>query len=86
MFEIKYDGYRLLSERTGGGARLWSRNGNDLTDTFPEIARAVRGLPFPGMILDGEVVVHDTAGMPSFSLLQKRGRLQRSRSSFPAIP
>ncbi len=77
LFEIKYDGYRIVAERTGAGATLWSRNGNDLTETFPEIARAVRGLPYEGMILDGEVVVHDATGMPSFSLLQKRGRLQR---------
>ncbi len=77
VFEIKYDGYRLLSERTANGAQLISRNGNDLTDTFPEIARAVRGLPWEGLVLDGEVVVHDAIGMPSFSRLQKRGRLQR---------
>ncbi len=77
VFEIKYDGYRIAAERTGSGARLWSRNGNDLTETFPEIARAVRGLPYPGTIIDGEVVVHDPTGMPSFSLLQKRGRLTR---------
>ena len=55
---------------------LWSRNGNDLTATFPEIARAVRGLPFGHVIVDGEVVVHDAAGLPSFGRLQKRGRLQ----------
>jgi bifunctional non-homologous end joining protein LigD len=77
VFEIKYDGYRIVAERTGAGATLWSRNGNDLTATFPETARALRGLPWEGTILDGEVVVHDAEGMPSFSLLQKRGRLQR---------
>jgi bifunctional non-homologous end joining protein LigD len=86
VFEIKYDGYRLLGDRGedrgggGGGSdgvSLWSRAGNDLTATFPEIARAVRGLPFPGTVLDGEVVVHDAEGLPSFSHLQKRGRLQR---------
>jgi bifunctional non-homologous end joining protein LigD len=77
VFEIKYDGYRIVAERSGAGAALWSRNGNDLTATFPEIARAVKGLPYEGTVLDGEVVVHDTSGMPSFSLLQKRGRLVR---------
>src|SRR5690606_20278387 len=45
--------------------------------TFPEIAQAVRALPYPGLVLDGEVVVHDARGMPSFSLLQKRGRLTK---------
>lgn len=88
VFEIKYDGYRLLAERLEGGAgggggqsgqavALWSRAGNDLTGSFPEIARAVKGLPFAGTVLDGEVVVHDAGGLPSFSHLQKRGRLQK---------
>ncbi len=75
LFEIKYDGYRLLAERHRRTPSLRSRNGHDLTPTFPEIARAVRGLPYEGLILDGEVVVHDAEGLPSFSRLQKRGRI-----------
>ena len=81
IFEIKYDGYRMLGERTGDGARLVSRNGNDLTDTFPEVGRAIRGLPYRGLVLDGEVVVHDGAGIPSFQLIQKRGRIQKKRDA-----
>ncbi|RMH12097.1 MAG: DNA ligase D [Gemmatimonadetes bacterium] len=77
VFELKYDGYRLLAGRRRGEPLLLSRNGHDLTETFPEIARAVRGLPFDGVLLDGEVVVHDERGLPSFGRLQKRGRLQR---------
>ncbi|MCH7891458.1 MAG: non-homologous end-joining DNA ligase, partial [Gemmatimonadetes bacterium] len=77
VFEIKYDGYRLIADGAEGEPVLWSRNGNDITATFPDIARAVRGLPYDGIVLDGEVVVHDEAGLPSFSRLQRRGRLQR---------
>jgi bifunctional non-homologous end joining protein LigD len=77
IFELKLDGYRIIAERSGGEAKLWSRNGHDLTATFPEVARAVAGLPFEGVILDGEVVVHDERGLPSFSLLQQRGRLTK---------
>ncbi len=90
VFEIKYDGYRIVAAREGGVAVLRSRNGNDLTATFPEIARAVRGLPFGHVIVDGEVVVHDAAGLPSFARLQKRGRLrnhadiQRAAVELPA--
>ncbi len=79
VFEIKYDGYRLLGEGGGREARLLSRNGNDLTRTFPEVARAVRGLPYEGFVLDGEVVVSGPSGLPSFQLLQARGRLRRER-------
>ena len=75
IFEIKYDGYRLLAERRGREALLRSRRGHDMTATFPEIARAVRGLPYEGLVLDGEVVVPDGEGRPSFSRLQRRGRI-----------
>jgi len=75
VFELKYDGYRLLAERKGREPYLRSRAGHDLTLTFPEIARAVHGLPLEGLVLDGEVVVHDADGLPSFSRLQRRGRI-----------
>ncbi|HSM60400.1 MAG TPA: DNA ligase D [Longimicrobiales bacterium] len=84
IFELKYDGYRLLAERVGREPYLRSRAGHDLTATFPEIARAVRGLPFEGLILDGEVVVHDADGLPSFSQLQKRGRILNRRDALRA--
>jgi len=91
IFELKLDGYRLVAERSAGEPYLRSRAGHDLTATFPEIARAVRGLPYEGLILDGEVVVNDAEGLPSFSRLQRRGRILnkddalRSSVSLPAI-
>lgn len=77
LFEIKYDGYRLIAGREGGDAILVSRSGGDFTETFPDVARAVRGLPYEGLVLDGEVVVHDDRGLPSFGRLQRRGLLRR---------
>lgn len=84
IFEIKYDGYRLIAERSGRGAYLASRSGHDLTATFPEIARAVRGLPYEDVVLDGEVVVNDPEGMPSFARLQRRGRIVNRRDALRA--
>lgn len=77
VFELKYDGYRLIAALEDGEARLISRNGNDLTASFPEVARALESLPFHRLVLDGEVVVHDARGLPSFQRLQKRARLSR---------
>ena len=77
VFEIKYDGYRLLGDAGDGAARLISRNGNDLSHVFPEVAQALARLPYGAAILDGEVVVNDVGGLPSFQLIQKRGRLER---------
>src|ERR1044071_5245738 len=46
VFEPKLDGYRIIATLDGGSAMLRSRNGNDLPAGFPEVARAVRSLPF----------------------------------------
>ncbi|HSJ08479.1 MAG TPA: DNA polymerase ligase N-terminal domain-containing protein, partial [Longimicrobiales bacterium] len=78
LFELKYDGYRVLAARDGDGVTLLSRNGNDMTAAFPDVADAVARLPFPRFIIDGEIVVHDDAGRPSFQRLQKRARLTRA--------
>ncbi len=75
IFELKLDGYRLIASKSGGEALLLTRNGNDYTAVFPEIARAVKALPVDECIIDGEVVVTDANGLPSFSMLQRRGRL-----------
>ena len=75
LFELKLDGYRLIASKSHGEALLLTRNGNDYTNVFPEIARAVKSLPFDDCIIDGEVVCLDAKGIPSFSRLQQRGRL-----------
>ena len=77
IFELKYDGYRLLAEKREGRARLFYRSGLEATDVFPEVARAVQALPYEHLVLDGEVTVADDQGKPSFARLQKRGRLSR---------
>jgi bifunctional non-homologous end joining protein LigD len=78
VFEVKYDGYRMIASLEGGAARLTTRNGGDATAAFPEIVRALEALPYDGLVLDGEVVVHDDAGLPNFQRLQKRARLTRA--------
>ncbi|HUP00380.1 MAG TPA: DNA ligase D [Gemmatimonadota bacterium] len=77
LFEPKLDGYRMLAGRSPAGVKLLLRNGGDATRTFPELAAALGLLPFDRFILDGEVLVQDEAGLPSFQALQKRGRLER---------
>jgi bifunctional non-homologous end joining protein LigD len=77
VFELKLDGYRMRAGREDGAARILTRNDNDATATFPEVAKAVAALPYDGVILDGEIVVHDDAGRPSFQRLQNRAGLSR---------
>jgi bifunctional non-homologous end joining protein LigD len=78
LFELKLDGYRLMACKRAGEATLLTRNGNDYTEVFPEIARAVKALPLDSCIVDGEVVVLDPGGIPRFSLLQQRSMLSSS--------
>jgi len=78
IFEPKLDGYRMLASREAGEGRLTTRNGNDLTAAFPELARPLAALPYAGLVMDGEVVVHDDAGRPSFHRLSERARLTRA--------
>jgi len=79
LFEVKLDGYRLIGGRERGEAILLSRNGHDITATFPEIAKPLRALPFDGLIVDGELVVLDDHGHPSFQRLQNRAQLRGAR-------
>jgi bifunctional non-homologous end joining protein LigD len=72
LYEVKWDGYRAVAFIHEGKARLVSRNQNDLTGEFPEIAQALQSLPVENAILDGEVVALDEEGRPSFSLMQQR--------------
>ncbi len=71
LFEVKYDGYRLLVCKAGGDARIYTRRGHDWTDRFAPIASAVARLNARECVVDGEACVVDEKGRPSFSALQE---------------
>ncbi len=98
LFELKYDGYRLLAakEEPGPGERhprvaLRYRSGTDVAGTWPDLVLAVRSLPYRRLLLDGEVVVLDEQARPSFQLLQQRAKLtrrpdvERAATRLPAV-
>ena len=71
-FEVKWDGYRAVGYVRGGEAKLVSRNGNDLTRRFSDIAKALaRAAKSPDCVVDGEVCALDENGRPSFSAMQQ---------------
>ncbi|MBV6322612.1 DNA ligase D [Duganella violaceipulchra] len=70
LFEIKFDGYRLLARIDGKDIRLFTRNGNDWTHRLQNLRDALARMKLPPGWYDGEIVVHDDNGRPDFGLLQ----------------
>ncbi|MFZ8756660.1 ATP-dependent DNA ligase [Microbacterium sp. HMH0099] len=77
--EMKWDGIRGIGVWDGQQLHLRSRNGNDLTATYPELTGVDLGLGPDPLVLDGEIVALDDHGRPSFPLLQKRMNLVQPR-------
>jgi bifunctional non-homologous end joining protein LigD len=69
-FEGKWDGYRLLVDAEHGRVRLRSRSGRDVTGEYPQLRTLAAGLVDHHVVLDGEVVALDSAGVPSFAAMQ----------------
>jgi bifunctional non-homologous end joining protein LigD len=72
LHEVKHDGFRIVARKDGERVRLYSRQGNDLTNRFPLIVEAMARLP--SCTIDGEAVACDDNGAPSFNMLLHRKR------------
>jgi len=70
LYEIKFDGYRMLARVKKGKVSLFTRNGHDWTERMPIQAKAIEALKLKDSWLDGEVVVLNENGLPSFQALQ----------------
>lgn len=89
LFEIKYDGVRVLAERRGEAVRLLGRSHQDITVRYPELAEALGALPVDRFLIDGEIVALDESGRPSFQRLQARMLLTKPRDveqAMAAVP
>ncbi len=74
LFELKYDGNRVLAFSQGGKTTLKTRNGCDCTDKFPLAAERVTAmLKGRTAVLDGEMTVAGKGGLPDFGALQAYG-------------
>src|SRR5581483_321376 len=82
IHEVKYDGYRTQARIDGDQVRLLTRKALDWTARFPTISGALKDLGLSAALIDGEIIVEDQAGLPSFGLLQadlSSGRRDRMR-------
>lgn len=71
LYELKYDGFRIIAFVEGNNVRLMTRNGNDYISRFYEIASSLSELANGrAMVLDGEIAVTDESGKTDFHALQ----------------
>lgn len=70
MYELKFDGYRILSRIQGKRVQLITRNGHDWTHKVPHLVEAIQALHVNQTWLDGEIVAVDAQGTPDFQKLQ----------------
>src|SRR5262245_33902047 len=91
LFELKYDGVRVLAEKHGDRVRIFARTGADRTGQYGEIATALRHLPVSEALLDGEIVALDALGRSSFERIQRRftpsdpGAVAEARREIPLV-
>jgi bifunctional non-homologous end joining protein LigD len=72
LFEIKWDGYRIIATVAGGEPDLRTRKDQDYTKRFENVAKElVKALKTPDCVVDGEVCALDDQGRPSFSAMQQ---------------
>lgn len=76
LFELKYDGVRTLVRWAGGKLSVQGRSGRDETARYPELQEMTDLLDADDCIIDGEIVVLDSDGHPSFERLQHRMQLR----------
>jgi bifunctional non-homologous end joining protein LigD len=69
LFEIKWDGYRAITEKNKNDILLYSRNGLDFKNIYPIVADQLKVIKADA-VLDGEIVVLNEEGRPDFQLLQ----------------
>ncbi|PBJ25308.1 putative DNA ligase-like protein [Pseudomonas ogarae] len=70
LYEIKFDGYRVMARIENGDVKLLTRNGHDWTHKLPRQAEALAALGLESAWLDGEMVVANDQGVPDFQALQ----------------
>lgn len=79
LYEIKFDGYRIVTRIDGDDVRCFTRNGHDWSHRLPTLVKAIRALDIGWGWLDGEIIVAGPKGTPDFQLLQNAFDAQRTQ-------
>jgi|Deesub1362A_J573_1020465.scaffolds.fasta_scaffold00120_10 bifunctional non-homologous end joining protein LigD len=81
VHQVKWDGIRILARVEPGGVTLRTRYGRDRTDNYPELQELGGLLRGTDALLDGEAVVLDDAGRPSFGRILRRDRSRAANAA-----
>ena len=83
IYEIKYDGYRIVAFVEDNEVKLITRNNKDFTSHFKSIATSLSNFSnSKAMILDGEIVITDKSGRTDFQLLQNHMKHSESNPTY----
>lgn len=77
--EVKWDGVRILADTQSGTTRFWSRNANNVTLAWPDLSQSPLGER--DVLVDGEVIALNDAGLPDFRVLQDRMHVRKAATA-----
>ena len=80
MYEIKFDGYRILTRIEGKKIQLFTRNGNNWSHKLPALVKAIGKMGLKDGWLDGEIIVPNENGIPDFQALQNAFDTSRTQN------
>ena len=91
LLDYKMDGARVQVHKAGADVAVYSRQGNEVTASVPEVVDVVAAMPADALVLDGEVVAFDQAGrpLPFQTTMRRFGRRQKvaaARRDLPLTP
>lgn len=81
IYEMKYDGYRLISKIHEGTVEMISRNGNSFNAAYKALEKELLQIR-ESVILDGEIVVENEKGLSDFQLLQNYRTTQKGNLKY----
>jgi bifunctional non-homologous end joining protein LigD len=80
VYEIKFDGYRMLARKDAKEVRLITRNGNDWSHKLPHLVKAISKMKLKSGWLDGEIAMLNDNGLPDFQSLQNAFESEKTRN------
>jgi bifunctional non-homologous end joining protein LigD len=83
IYQVKWDGVRMITDLTREDIQLWNRRGRNKTFIYPDILSELRSLEVSDVVFDGEIISFDERGKPNFRHVLKRDLAKTPRLHIP---